>query len=256
MSFVFNEVSDLFGERKYISCDFCGNDNGSYHVIVKSSDYYSENDESCKLFADSIWPGSLIMSEYLCNHPETCDNKTILELGAGTALPSLIASKLCPKLILTTDFPVPRIIDNMRSLKELNRCNNLIVDSYAWGEDVQHLLQYLHETSPDSHDHPRYDLILLSEVLWKDTYPLHEKLLISVVNCLNMKSGKVLLSFGHRPCEGHSPADDLHFLTLAQEKFQLAHKLLDTTQKYQDALDGQPMEVYLYVLYHKSSDSD
>lgn len=242
----FNEICDIFGERKYLSCDFQTLGGESYQVIVKAIEHYSENDPSCKLFADSIWPGGLIMSEHLCNHPEMCRGKKILELGAGVALPSLVAEKLKPLAIVTTDFPIPRLMENMRYLRDLNKSSELIIDSHAWGESTDSIQCHLLEKFPN--EEPTFDLILLSETLWKDTYSLHEKLLLSVNKCLNHDSGIVLLSFGHRPCEGHTPSNDLEFFTLAQDKFHFSYKLL-TSKQYNDALDGQPIEVYLYLLY-------
>jgi len=130
---------------------------------------------------------------------------------------------------------------------------NLSIDSHPWGEDVENLLAHLRDSNEEKIVQKQYDLILLSEVLWKDTYLLHDKLLSSVKNCVNTESGKVLLSFAHRPCEGHSPANDLEFLSLAQNKYHFIYELLESSRSYNDALDGQPVEVYLYVLYCQSN---
>jgi EEF1A N-terminal glycine/lysine methyltransferase len=119
------------------------------------------------LFADDIWPGALLIADYLSEHPFLCQNKYILEVGAGASLPSLVASKLSPKHLVITDYPDDDIIDNIRQCVEDNQVDIAYsVVGYIWGDDSSQLLNLL----PSSH---LFDLIILSEVLWKDTYPQH-----------------------------------------------------------------------------------
>lgn len=50
-----------------------------------------------------LWPASEALSQYLAAHPEIIKNKTVLELGCGLGLPSLVASHLGGK-VLATDY--------------------------------------------------------------------------------------------------------------------------------------------------------
>lgn len=50
-----------------------------------------------------LWPSSIGLAQYLENHPELVKNKTILELGCGLGLPSLMA-KFLGAQVLATDF--------------------------------------------------------------------------------------------------------------------------------------------------------
>lgn len=50
-----------------------------------------------------LWPSSVALARYLDSHPELIKNKTILELGCGLGLPSLVASHLGGR-VLATDF--------------------------------------------------------------------------------------------------------------------------------------------------------
>lgn len=50
-----------------------------------------------------LWPASEALSLYLADHPELVKGKTVLELGSGLGLPSLVASHLGGK-VLATDY--------------------------------------------------------------------------------------------------------------------------------------------------------
>lgn len=50
-----------------------------------------------------LWPASVALGEYLNEHRALIKNKSVLELGAGLGLPSLVASHLGAK-VLTTDY--------------------------------------------------------------------------------------------------------------------------------------------------------
>ena len=48
--------------------------------------------DSARLFADNLWPGSRAIADYLFGDGmKLCHNKSVVELGAGCALPSLVA---------------------------------------------------------------------------------------------------------------------------------------------------------------------
>lgn len=52
-----------------------------------------------------VWPCSIILSNYLWYHrSHVLKNKSVIELGAGTALPSIVARKCCnPSMVIITD---------------------------------------------------------------------------------------------------------------------------------------------------------
>eukprot|EP01039_Chlorochromonas_danica_P011003 gene11003-12251_t len=201
-------------------------------------------DSSIALYANYIWPGSIVLADYLVSHPEVVKDRAVLEFGAGTALPSLTSCRLGGKLVIATDFPDPIILENMRHLKELNQCSNLVVQPHKWGDadsnDTQSLLLANHGQG--------YDVILLAEVLWKDTYALHRSLLASVNRFLRRPDGIVLLAVAHRPTDNHEPCHDLEFIGLAKELYKLDAALLVRSDRYRDAIEGEPAEVFLYRL--------
>jgi hypothetical protein len=61
---------------------------------------------SLHLFADDVWPGALVLADYLSSNPEIVFNKTVCEIGAGECgLPSLLSWHLDAKFVCVTDFP-------------------------------------------------------------------------------------------------------------------------------------------------------
>ena len=77
-------------------------------------------------------------------HPDSC---TVVELGAGCALPSLLSTMLAngPSLAVITDYPDPTIIGNLTANIERNRAHvsahcDLRCVPYEWGADARPLL--------------------------------------------------------------------------------------------------------------------
>jgi predicted nicotinamide N-methyase len=241
-TYLIPEVS-LFGERKSVlyrlpQSDIC--------IIASTLTTSSCGDDPengrSQLFAEHIWPGSLVLSDYLVDHSEDLvRDKTVLEFGAGAGLPSIVASRLQARLVVCSDYPDEYILDNIRSLAHRNHCDQLVVEGHRWGTAVDQLLQYLPVTTD------RFDLLILAECLWKDTFPLHSALLESMRCCMHQQS-IALVSFAHRPCATHSENHDLEFLERAQIELGLRVKLLKATDQYSDAMDADPIIVYLYAL--------
>jgi hypothetical protein len=71
----------------------------------------------------------------------------VVELGSGTALPSLLASTLTtpPALVVVTDYPDDVIINNLqnnvdRNLGFISPHCTVECQGYEWGKDPSHLL--------------------------------------------------------------------------------------------------------------------
>ncbi|KAJ6235152.1 protein n-terminal and lysine n-methyltransferase efm7 [Anaeramoeba flamelloides] len=74
--------------------------------------------------------------------------ESVLELGAGAGLPSVIAA-LCGCSVVSTDYPDEPLITNIRKNIERNveepKLSNVRVVGYKWGEEVSHLLSLLQD---------------------------------------------------------------------------------------------------------------
>ncbi|RDX70495.1 Methyltransferase-like protein 23 [Mucuna pruriens] len=50
-----------------------------------------------------VWPCSVVLAEYVWQHKHRFSGATVVELGAGTSLPGLVAAKLGARVTLTDD---------------------------------------------------------------------------------------------------------------------------------------------------------
>jgi len=248
----------------------------SHGIISKSIQIKTRKDVQYNdgLFADDIWPGAVVISDYLCKYPELCRNKRVIELGAGGALPSAVALFLNANHCLITDYPERSILQNIEST--LTECgvdiNRMTVRGLKWGENI--LTEYLHEGNNNMDTLGieiqevqsvidstilSYDLMILAELLWKDTYPLHDKLLTSISYFIQQNCNMVILcSFAHRPTDHHTKEHDMEFITNAKEKYNLCCEFIEKKRMPDassgggdDAGDGM-VDVSLYKMYKVS----
>ena len=239
--------------------------NTYYHIKCGNIKIKTKESKSNPLlFADDIWPGAVITADYLANNSdEYCCGKRVLELGAGASLPSLVCGKLrCDKLVIS-DYPDDNILNNIKELiienELMTSCEDISVRGHIWGEDVEMLLKdddksstMVLNTDQEVLNNNKFDTIILAELLWKDTYSLHNSLLLSVVKCLKPSTGRVLVGFAHRPVDGiHSVDNDLEFFELAEKNYNLSIKLLETRELNDPfSSDNGLIQVYLYELYY------
>ncbi|CAA7053847.1 unnamed protein product [Microthlaspi erraticum] len=79
-----------------------------------------------------VWPCSVILAEYVWQHRSRFRDSTILELGAGTSLPGLVAAKVGANVTLTDASSKAEVLENMRNVCELNKlCCNVM--GLTWG---------------------------------------------------------------------------------------------------------------------------
>lgn len=91
---------------------------------------------------------------------------TTIELGAGTALPSLLAALLGATRVVMTDYPAPRVIDNLREnakrnvqagFTPLSSLAKVEVEGHAWGEL---------STPLAAQNHHAFERVLVCDCLW------------------------------------------------------------------------------------------
>ena len=196
------------------------------------------------LFADEIWPGAVRCSELLKKFPHICNNKYILELGAGAALPSLVALALGAERVVITDYPNERLLNNIKKIVLENKFKleeQAYVREHAWGTDVRELKDLSREGSG-------FDLILLCESFWSATYNLHRQLLTSLYNCLSIY-GVAIVSFTHHITDDHPPERDLEFFHLAMAGGFLVEVYNDSTSEQEEGNNDNKKEDSLQHLF-------
>ncbi|PPQ66528.1 hypothetical protein CVT26_009501 [Gymnopilus dilepis] len=122
--------------------------------------------------------------------------KTVIELGAGSALPSLLLSSRPepPSLIVITDYPDEGIMGNLRKNVDRNAAVvsegcSVKCEGYDWGKDPQRLLDMVNRHSPG------YDIVLLSDLV--HFFDSHDALISSVTMLLRkQKEARVYVGAG------------------------------------------------------------
>ncbi|XP_078448260.1 putative methyltransferase family protein isoform X2 [Wolffia australiana] len=80
-----------------------------------------------------VWPCAIALAEYVWQQRSRFSSKSVVELGAGTSLPGLVAAKVGANVTLTDDSKNPEVLENMRKTCHINglRCRVL---GLTWGE--------------------------------------------------------------------------------------------------------------------------
>lgn len=123
--------------------------------------------------AHHLWNGAKIVSDYFEAQPERVRGKTVLELGAASGLPSLVAGILGAQKVVMTDFPDPDLIVNMQ--KNIDACDETVdprgqiaraIDAagFVWGADVEPLLERLPSGGGRE---KRFDVLILADLLFR-----------------------------------------------------------------------------------------
>ncbi|KAG9146044.1 hypothetical protein Leryth_016599 [Lithospermum erythrorhizon] len=79
-----------------------------------------------------VWPCSVILAEYVWQQRSRFSGANVLELGAGTSLPGLVAAKVGATVTLTDDCNRTEVLANMRRQCDLNNLN-CKVQGLTWG---------------------------------------------------------------------------------------------------------------------------
>ncbi|XP_067121150.1 histone-arginine methyltransferase METTL23-like [Centruroides vittatus] len=83
-----------------------------------------------------IWPSSPVLAQYVWHNRNFVKDKTVLEIGAGTALPGLTAAKCGACVYLTDSAFSPKCFelcrDNIQA-NDLKENDNLKIFSLTWG---------------------------------------------------------------------------------------------------------------------------
>ncbi|KIY48361.1 hypothetical protein FISHEDRAFT_65602 [Fistulina hepatica ATCC 64428] len=149
------------------------------------------------LLADHLFSPALFLAERLERGLIDVRDRRIVELGAGTGLPSLLSVLLPapPQIVVVTDYPDERIMSNLRQNVERNRHlfpSTTVVQcaEYAWGTDATSLRRFLSASSDG------FDVVFLSDLLhFKDS---HDDLIASVLSLLSKTpDARVFVSAGN-----------------------------------------------------------
>ncbi|EEB90575.1 hypothetical protein MPER_11195, partial [Moniliophthora perniciosa FA553] len=167
------------------------------------------------LWGHYLWNASIALADSFSGEGSSeifidCKGKRVLELGAGGALPSIIAALNGAEKVCVTDYPDESLVENIR----LNVDHNVpagirsrvivefVFKGYIWGTPLQF---------PD-----KFDLIILSDLIFNHSQ--HEALLRTCEQAVSPTStqSQVLVFYSHhRPHLAHR---DMEFFELARQR--------------------------------------
>jgi EEF1A N-terminal glycine/lysine methyltransferase len=159
-----------------------------------------------------LWNAGQVISQYLEDNAESLvRDKTVLELGAGAGLPSLVATTLGARQVVVTDYPDEELIVNLRY--NIEHClapdhrAHIAAEGYLWGTGADSIKAHL---CPESEG---FDVLILADILFNHSE--HAKLLETVRNCLKKSQESQALVF-FTPYRPWLLGKDLDFFALAQ----------------------------------------
>ncbi|CAH0478086.1 unnamed protein product [Peronospora belbahrii] len=200
------------------------------------------------LFACTVWNGAKCIASHFAKYSDLVQGRNIVEFGAASALPSLVALHFGAKLAVMTA--------NIQRNQTLLGNGRHEVCGHLWGSDTARLLGCLDKSfvttakssgaGPESNDvliETKFDIAVVAECLW--LHHLHEDLLKSIDSCLT-RNGKAFVSFAHH-VPGHEQ-NDLSFFAKAKKLYGFDAVHLDTLATPHVFSAGLVVEQYLYVL--------
>ncbi|PIA16456.1 hypothetical protein COEREDRAFT_81136 [Coemansia reversa NRRL 1564] len=168
------------------------------------------------LWGHHLWNAAKEFANYLDKNRELVANKSVLELGAAGALPSLVAAFNGAHRVVITDYPDPDLMANIRRNVELNMPERLadesvIVAGYRWGSETERIAA-LSGTALGT-----FDVLILCDLVFNHTE--HHRLLEAVHRLMSKPNGVAFVFFTH-----HRPwlaEKDMEFITRARDEMGL-----------------------------------
>lgn len=80
-----------------------------------------------------VWPCSIVLAEYIWQHRLRFAGVRVVELGAGTALPGMVAAKVGASVVLTDREDQPQVFENMQKTCDLNQVS-CEMQGLTWGQ--------------------------------------------------------------------------------------------------------------------------
>lgn len=203
------------------------------------------------LYGHILTHACLYLTNYIEANPDTVQGKTVLEVGSGGALPSILCAHVGAKYVISTDYPDVALIKNIsRNIVENRVQGNCTALGYIWGNGTEEIVDTLKEKT--NGENSTFDVIILSDVIFNHSE--HLKLLKTCRTLLTPGTGKILVTFSpHRPKLYEK--DMQFFETAQQDPFLFTPHFIELqhwSPLFKDDTDETTVEirsrVYFYIL--------
>ena len=147
-------------------------------LLAKGSDHADVIDEKIPYWAE-LWPSAIAMSQYLIENSDLIHGKSIIEIGSGLGLPSIVASEFAAEIICT---------DYIQESLDFAKTNYLL--NYPTDEKIKfEILDWRNMCDI----HAKYDIIIASDVAYE------RKAIADLENCLIQLAHENTLVFLSEP---------------------------------------------------------
>jgi len=164
------------------------------------------------LWGHYLWNAGRTISDYLEEHSDDLvKGKTVLELGAGAGLPSLVCAINGASQVVVTDYPDADLVENLQY--NVDHCDllptprNIAAEGYLWGASTETVTSHLKNKDG-------VDVLILADLLFNHSE--HAKLIKSVELTLKKAPGSKAYVF-FTPYRPWLLEKDLAFFDLARE---------------------------------------
>ena len=147
--------------------------------------------QNVEISGQKVWTGSFFLANYLISMHQSSSpllkNKSVMELGAGSGILSILASSFLEASFVTASDNDPVALDLLSQnliLNDLHQSQSTIqTASFSWGTDPSKSTPPLSSKS--------YDVVVAGDVMYKDFLP--DLFFKSVCDLLNPVGGKLFL---------------------------------------------------------------
>ncbi|KAJ1961600.1 Protein N-terminal and lysine N-methyltransferase efm7, partial [Dimargaris xerosporica] len=203
------------------------------------------------LWGHILWNAAKHFTHYFDARKALVQDKAVLELGAGAALPSIVAALNGARKVVVTDYPDVDLLGNIeynlsQSLPTQVKQGTVQLAGYIWGHDPTPLLQHVAPPGTNATNvlsmSAKFDVIILCDLIFNHSQ--HRNMLQSCQQCLTTdpaNPGRVFVFFTHhRPHLAHC---DMAFFDLARDEFgfRVEHILSDQLEPMFAQDPGDPM---------------
>jgi len=175
------------------------------------------------LWGHFLWNAGRTIAAYLEEHADSLvKGKTVLELGAGAGLPSLVCALSGAEQTVVTDYPDADLIQNLQYNIEhcrlLPKPPRIAAEGYLWGAPTQHMTRHL------SSNADAFDVLILADLLFNHSE--HAKLVKTVQLTLkHAPAARAYVFF--TPYRPWLYEKDMAFFDLAREAGFVVEKTLE-----------------------------
>ena len=99
-----------------------------------------------KLFAHFVWNAALFAADFIVDDKFIVRGESVLELGAGTGLPGILAALEGAEMVVLSDYPSTSLLANLqRNVDEnvpFHLRTHVAVEGHIWGESLIDIRKY------------------------------------------------------------------------------------------------------------------